>query len=76
MIKIWIHIENYGEILILKYDFIMIFFYFHHYNIFVLIIMTGKEDLCGFNIQLYNMAMSISQIDSSLKETLWLLIDQ
>ena len=38
--------------------------------------MTGKEDLVGFNIQLYNMAMSISQIDSSLKETLWLLIDQ
>ena len=75
MIKIWIHIENYG-VLILKYDFIMIFFYFQHYIIFVLIIMTGKEDLGEFNIQLYNMAMSISQIDSSLKETLWLLIDQ
>ena len=38
--------------------------------------MTGKEDLGGFNIQLYSMAMLISQIDSSLKETLWLLIVQ
>ena len=54
----------------------MVHFYFQHYIIFVLIIMTGKEDLGEFNIQLYNMAMSISQIDSSLKETLWLLIDQ
>ena len=76
MIKIWIEIENYGEIFVQKYDFIMVHFYFQHYIIFVSIIMTGKEDLGGFNIQLYNMAMSISQIDSSLKETLWLLIDQ
>ena len=34
--------------------------------------MTGKEDL----VQLYNMAMLISQIDDTLKEALWRLIDR